>query len=189
MQAALHNLRGVRKELIIAKRDRDRNMESLELQQVRYRKLELELAEEKEKARTLQAQLDRSREDIISDFQKSADFEDILNKEYDANFPETFKTCWEQIVEEIGGTIPGVNLQAFPVPKIPGLEGSQGASKEQPKESIAQSPTPDRSLSPVREVIDFAPSPKEDPLPFQPAVDPTTEEAKEGPFEDVDVVE
>ena len=70
-------------------------------------------------------------ENVISYFQKSDAFDDILNKEYDANFLDTFKTCWEQIIEEIAGSIPGVNLQTFPVPKIPGLEGSQGGSEEQ----------------------------------------------------------
>ena len=82
------------------------NIESLERQQERFRKLELELAEEKEKTGTLQSQLDRSIEVVISDFQKSAAFDDILNQEYDANFPETFKACWEQIIEEIRGSIP-----------------------------------------------------------------------------------
>ena len=186
MQAALHNLRGIRKELTIAKRDRDRNMESLERQQERFRKLELELAEEKEKTRTLQDQLDRSTEVVISDFQKSTTFDDILNQEYDANFPETFKACWEQIIEEIGGSIPRVNLQTFPVPKIPSLEGSQRGSEEQPKESIAQSPTPDKSPTPVSEIIDFTSSPKKDFPILQLTEEAAAEDAKEDPPKDVE---
>ena len=42
--------------------------------------MEKELADEKEKNRTLQAQLDKSIEDVISDIQKSAAFNDILNR-------------------------------------------------------------------------------------------------------------
>ena len=45
-------------------------MESLECHQERYKKMELKLAEEKERIQTLQAQLDMSTEDVISDFQK-----------------------------------------------------------------------------------------------------------------------
>ena len=40
--------------------------------------------------------------------------------EYDAAFPETFKSCWEAIIGELSSKIEGVTLEKFPVPPIPG---------------------------------------------------------------------
>ena len=30
------------------------------------------------------------------------EFDDLLAAEYDASFPETFKSCWERIIDEVG---------------------------------------------------------------------------------------
>ena len=79
---------------------------------------------EQEKVRTLEAELARVRREAIADYKASKEFEDLLNAEYDASFPETFKSCWERIVEELGTQIEGVTLERFPVPKLPGEEAS-----------------------------------------------------------------
>ena len=79
-----------------------------------------------------------------------------------------------------GGSIPVVNLQTFPVPKIPGLGGSRGGSEGQPNESTAQSPSLDR------EIVDFT-SPIKDSLVLQLTTEAEVEENKEDPAEDVEL--
>ena len=77
---------------------------------------------EQEKVRTLEAELARVRREAVEDFKKSKEFEDILAAEFDSSFPETFKSCWERIIDELGSQIAGVTLERFPVPKLPGEE-------------------------------------------------------------------
>lgn len=122
LQAALHNLKDVRTSLTIAERDRDRYLKASEANFTRFREVEKELADEKEKVRKLELDAQRARAEVIAEYKASQDFQDVLNAEYDANFPETFSSCWEQIVEEIGKKIPEVTLTAYPVPDIPGKE-------------------------------------------------------------------
>lgn len=88
----------------------------------------MKLTEENEKVRTLEAQLAWSKDQVIEDFKKSSEFDNILNEEYDANMPETFTTYWESVVEEIRKTIPEVTLKAFPIPSAAGSEGPSGVS-------------------------------------------------------------
>ena len=124
LQAAVHNLKAVRAEKAIAERDRDRYFEASTANFEQFRKVEAELVAEQEKVRALEAELARVRREAIADYKASKEFEDLLNAEYDANFPETFKSCWERIVEELGTQIEGVTLERFPVPKLPGEETS-----------------------------------------------------------------
>ena len=77
---------------------------------------------EQEKVRSLEAELARVRQEAIADFKASPEFDDLLAAEYDASFSETFKSCWERIIEEVGAQIEGVTLERFPVPKSPGEE-------------------------------------------------------------------
>ena len=77
---------------------------------------------EQEKVRTLEAELARVRKEAVEDFKKSKEFKDILAEEFDSSFPETFKSCWERIIDELGSQIEGVTLERFPVPKLPGEE-------------------------------------------------------------------
>lgn len=142
LQAALHNLHEARTDLTITERDRDRNMEGLEPQYERYRVLELEFAAQKEALRRIEEQQSCVREQVVADFKVSQEFYDILNAEYDALFPNTYKMCWENAVAEIGKTISQVTLEAFPVPA--------GAGGNFPQESSAQSPTPpEEDLDPL----------------------------------------
>ncbi|XP_074375034.1 uncharacterized protein LOC141716747 [Apium graveolens] len=122
LQAALHNLKDVRTSLTIAERDRDRYLKASEANFTRFCEVEKELADEKEKVRKLELDAQRARAEVIAEYKTSQDFQDVLNAEYDANFPETFSSCWEQIVEEIGKKIPEVTFTAYPVPVIPGKE-------------------------------------------------------------------
>ncbi|KAL1833360.1 hypothetical protein ACET3Z_003011 [Daucus carota] len=124
LQAAVHNLKAVRAEKAIAERDRDRYFEASTANFEQYRKVEAELVAEQEKVRTLEAELARVKREAIADYKASKEFEDLLVAEYDASFPETFKSCWERIVEELGAQIEGVTLERFPVPKLPGEEAS-----------------------------------------------------------------
>ncbi|KAK1392679.1 hypothetical protein POM88_011735 [Heracleum sosnowskyi] len=123
-QAALHNLKAVRAEKLIAERDRDRYFASSTSNFEMFRGVERELVDEKERVRQLEAQLQRGREDVIAEYRASKEFDDLLNAEYDANFPSTFKDCWESIIEELGTKIEGVSLDKFPVPDL------SGASKD-----------------------------------------------------------
>ena len=116
LQAAVHNLKKVRSEKTIAERDRDRYFESSTANFEQFRKVEAELVAEQEKVRTLEAELERVKKEAIADYKASQEFEDLLSAEYDASFPETFKSCWEKIVEELGSQIEGVTLERFPVP-------------------------------------------------------------------------
>ena len=77
---------------------------------------------EQEKVRTLEAELARVRREAVEDFKKSKEFEDILAEDFNSSFPETFKSCWERIIDELGSQIAGVTLERFPVPKLPGEE-------------------------------------------------------------------
>ena len=122
LQAAVHNLKKVRSEKTIAERDRDRYFESSTANFEQFRKVEAELAAEQEKVRTLEAELERVKNEVIADYKASQEFEDLLSAEYDASFPETFKSCWEKIVEELGSQIEGVTLECFPVPNPSGKE-------------------------------------------------------------------
>ena len=65
---------------------------------------------EQEKVRTLEAELARVKKEAIADYKASQEFEDLLVAEYDASFPETFKSCWERIIEELGTQIEGVTF-------------------------------------------------------------------------------
>ena len=81
--------------------------------------MEKELAEEKEKVRSLEAELVRVHTEAIADFKKSQEYEELLAVEYDASFPDTFKSCWEAIIEELGSKIDEVTLEKFLVPLVP----------------------------------------------------------------------
>ena len=122
LQAAVHNLKAVRAEKAIAERDRDRYFEASTANFEQFRKVEADLVAEQEKVRTLEAELARVRREAVEDFKKSKEFEDILAAEFDSSFPETFKSCWERIIDELGSQIAGVTLERFPVPKLPGEE-------------------------------------------------------------------
>ena len=122
LQAAVHNLKAVRAEKSIAERDRDRYFESSATNFEQFRKVEAELVAEQEKVRTLEAELARVRREAIADFKASPEFDEVLAAEYDASFPETFKSCWERIIDELGSQIEGVTLERFPVPRLPGEE-------------------------------------------------------------------
>lgn len=131
LQAALHNLKTVRTEKTVAERDRDRYFESSTANFERFRAVEKELAEEKERVRTLKTELARTRAEVIAEYKNSQEFEDLLAAEYDASFPETFKMCWESIIEELGSKIEGVSLENFPVPPIPGKTTSSTVDLEE----------------------------------------------------------
>ena len=76
--------------------------------------------------RTLEAELARVRSEAIPDYKASQEFEDLLNVDYHANFPETFKSFWENIIGELGSQIKGVTLERFHVSHILGkLPSSQ----------------------------------------------------------------
>ena len=105
LQAAIHNLKAVRAEKSIAERDRDRYFESSAANFEQFRKVEAELVAEQEKVRTLEAELARVRREAIADFKASPEFDELLAAEYDASFPETFKSCWERIIDELGSQI------------------------------------------------------------------------------------
>ena len=122
LQAAVHNLKAVRAEKSIAERDRDRYFESSAANFEQFRKVEAELVAEQGKVRTLEAELARVRREAIADFKASPEFDELLAAEYDASFPETFKSCWERIIDELGSQIEGVTLERFPVPRLPGEE-------------------------------------------------------------------
>ena len=122
IQAAVHNLKTVRAEKAIAERDRDRYFEASTANFEQFRKVEAELVAEQEKVRSLEAELERVRREAIADFKASPEFDDLLAAEYDASFPETFKSCWERIIDEVGAQIEGVTLERFPVPRLPGEE-------------------------------------------------------------------
>ena len=81
--------------------------------------MEKELAEEKEKVRSLEAELVRVRTEAIADFKKSQEYEELLVVEYDVSFSDTFKSCWEAIIEELGSKIDEVTLEKFLVPLVP----------------------------------------------------------------------
>ena len=93
LQAAVHNLKKVRSEKTIIERDRDRYFESSTANFEQFRKVEAELVAEQEKVRTLEAELERVKKEAIADYKASQEFEDLLSAEYDASFPETFKSC------------------------------------------------------------------------------------------------
>ena len=122
LQAAVHNLKTVRAEKAIAERDRDRYFETSTANFEQFRKVEAELVAEQEKVRSLEAELERVRREAIADFKASPEFDDLVAAEYDASFPETFKSCWERIIDEVGAQIEGVTLERFPVPTLPGEE-------------------------------------------------------------------
>lgn len=103
LQAALHILQAT--DLSSIERDRNRNMDNLEHQYERYQVLKLKFVEQKEKLMQMEAQQARCREHVVEDFKKYHEFEDILNAEYNASFPNTFRTCWENVMFEIGKTI------------------------------------------------------------------------------------
>ena len=124
LQAAVHNLKAVRAEKAIAERDRDRYFETSAANFEQFRKVEAELVAEQEKICTLEAELSRVRTEAIEDFKKSHEFENLLVAEYDGSFPETFKSCWVKIIEELGSQIEGVTLEQFPVPDLQGKETS-----------------------------------------------------------------
>ena len=105
---------------MIAERDRDRYFESLATNFKRFWRVKKELADETEKVRSLEDELARTRAKAIVEYKKSQEFEDFLPAEYNASFPETFKSCWEAIIEELGSKIEGVTLEKYPVPPIPG---------------------------------------------------------------------
>ena len=118
LQAAVHNLKAVRAEKAIAECDRYLETSAANFEQ--FRKVEAELVAEQEKVRTLEAELVRVRTEAVEDFKKSQEYEDLLVAEYDASFPETFKSCWVKIIEELGSQIEGVTLERFPVPDLQG---------------------------------------------------------------------
>ncbi|KAL8154502.1 hypothetical protein AgCh_000019 [Apium graveolens] len=55
-------------------------------------------------------------EKVIKEYQKSQEFQDLLDAEYDANLPDTFAACWEKVIGIIGEKISSVTLKKFPVP-------------------------------------------------------------------------
>lgn len=112
----------VRAEKTIAERDRDSYFEASTTNFEQFRRVEAELVAEQEKVRTLEAELARVRREAVEDFKKSKEFDDILAAEFDSSFAETFKSCWERIIDELGSQIEGVTLERFPVPKLPGEE-------------------------------------------------------------------
>ena len=167
MYAALHNLREVRQELIITKRDRDRNTEGLEVQYERYRKLELNLTAEKEKSRTLEAQLDRSEDWVIEEYKKSSIFNKLLDDEYDSNFPGTFSTCWKEIILEVGKKVSRVDLNSFHVPFLSVAEGSPVAATSEVQTPSSSRVIDDFTLSPPKEALEIpliTPGTKIDPF-------------------------
>lgn len=97
--------------------------------------MEMELAAEKEKSRRLELELAKGKEQILKEYRSSREFEELLNAEYDANFPATFNMCWEKIIEELGQKISGVTLAKFPAPAIPGASSS---TQETVCETVAQ---------------------------------------------------
>ena len=109
----------------MAERDRDRYLASSEANFARFREVERELAVEKEKTRRLEERLEREKEAIVAEYKASQEFEDLLNAEYDASFPETFKMCWETAISELGSKIEGVTLEKFPVPPMGGKKTSE----------------------------------------------------------------
>ena len=135
LQAAVHNLKAVRAEKAIAERDRDRYLEASTANFEQFRKVEAELVAEQEKVRTLEAELARVKREAIADYKASPEFEELLAAEYDASFPETFKSCWERIIDELGSQIEGVTLERFPVPRLPGEESPSPMAVEDLEES------------------------------------------------------
>ena len=124
-------MRELRTEKTIAERDHGRYLESSTTNFERFREVEKELAEEKEKVRSLEAELTWVHTEAVEDFKKSKDFKDLLSAKYDNSFPETFKTCWEAIIEELGSKIDGVTLEKFPVPPIPGKTSASPVDLEE----------------------------------------------------------
>ena len=122
LQAAVHNLKAVRSEKAIAERDRDRYLEASTANFEQFRRVEAELVAEQEKVRSLEAELERVRREAIADYKASPEFADLLAAEYDSTFYETFKSCWERIIDEVGAQVEGVTLERFPVPVLPGEE-------------------------------------------------------------------
>ena len=80
-----------------------------------------------------------------------------------------------RLLRRLGGLFLELISRPSQIPKIPGLEGSQGGSEEQPRESIAQSPSPDM------DIIDFTSSPKKDSSILQLTTKTVVEDAKEDP--------
>ena len=120
LQAAVHNLKTVRAEKAIAERDRDRYFDASTANFEQFKKVEAELVAEQEKVRSLEAELARVRQEAIADFKASPEFEELLTTEYDQSFPETFKSSWERISNELSSQINGVSLERFPVPSLAG---------------------------------------------------------------------
>ena len=73
---------------------------------------------EQEKVRSLEAELARVRREAIVDFKALPGFEELLAAEYDLSFPETFKSCWVRIIDELSSQIDGVSLERFLVPSL-----------------------------------------------------------------------
>ena len=130
LHAAVHNLKAVRAEKAIAERDRDRYFEASTANFQQFRRVEAELVAEQEKVRTLEGELARVKREAIADYKASQEFEDLLAAEYDASFPEIFKSCWEQIIDELGSQIDGVTPERFLVPMLHGEETSSPMAVE-----------------------------------------------------------
>ncbi|XP_074358745.1 uncharacterized protein LOC141698038 [Apium graveolens] len=92
---------------------------------------------------------------VIADYKASQDFQEVLNAEYDANFPDTFATCWEHIVGEIGKKVPGVTLEASPVPPIPG----KGSSDEDLSPSLIHATSAEATTSPLQDATPMEDNP------------------------------
>ena len=151
LQAAIHNLKSVRADLTVAERDRDRYLAASEQNFARFRDVERELAEEKEKSRRLELELKRGRDSVLAEYKASQEFGNLLNEEYDANFPDTFKMCWERIIEELGEKIEGVTLEKFPVPAIPGQDSAMETSQPLLSQDVPMSsPLADDATTPPR---------------------------------------
>ena len=106
----------------------------------------------------LELALKKGREEVIADYKASPEFQDLLDAEYDDNFPATFKDCWKTIIGKIGQKIPGVTLEEFPV----SIASGAGPSKE-----IRESAR-DSSISPVRAAsIEAVTSPLQDVPPAE----------------------
>ena len=112
------------------------------------------------------------------EYKKSSAFNKLLDDEYDSNFPGTFSSYWKEIISEVGKKVSGVDLDIFPVPPLPGLEGSSKASDAQSSEFIAQSPSSSRviedtTLSPSKETpeIPLLTSGTDTEVPFKEKID------------------
>lgn len=115
-RASQHNLHQARTDLTVSERERERLAQSLKAQEEQYKAVERELAEEKELCRSLQSQMTLDRAQVIKDWKATEEFATLLDEEYAAAFPVTFRSVWTQAVDAIGAKVPEVTHLAFPVP-------------------------------------------------------------------------